>query len=324
MEILRGTLDTIGTLRGRRALTLGTFDGVHRGHRAILDHLAAAARAESLDGSAVVTFGPHPRAVLDPGRAPRLLTTLDERLEYLAEAEVDRAIVLEFDERLAATGHEDFVEHFLVRRLGLAHFVLGHDVHFGRDRGGNAVTVASSGERLGFTVSQVPSLRDDGVAISSTAIRDRVGSGDLDRAVRWLGHPFPLSGGVEVGRRLGRTLGFPTANLGTPTGGKMLPARGVYAGFARTEGGAVHPCVVNIGSAPTVDPEGSLRVEAHCLGFEGDLYGQVLQLALGHRLRPEHRFPSVEDLRAAIAADVLATRHWAAGAPRAARPLWAP
>ncbi len=320
MEILRGRYDEIQALPGRRVLTLGTFDGVHRGHQAIIAEVRSAARRRAETEAAAVTFATHPRAVLTPERSPRLLTTLEERLELLAATGLDRVVVLDFDARLAAIEHERFLAELLVDRLHMDHFVLGHDVHFGRGRGGNVVTVAEAADRLGFTLSQVPSLRDAGAPISSTRIRDLLAAGETALAVRLLGHPFPLRGRVQEGRRLGRRLGFPTANLCIDAPGKILPAEGVYAGWARWEGRAWVPAVANLGRAPTVAPGGPLRLEVHLPGRTVDLYQREVQVALGERLRGEETFPSLEALQARIQADLAAARRWIASAPPEARP----
>lgn len=319
MRILRTTHHELPFLGGRRALTLGTFDGVHRGHQAVLAELRRAGTASGLEGACAVTFGPHPREVLTPGEVPALLNSRADRESMLAAAGIDLLVVLDFTPELASLDHEEFVRDLLLERLGLAHFVLGHDVHFGRGRGGNARTVADLGDRAGFVVSQVPSVVVNGEVVSSTRIRAALVDGDLDLAVDLLGHPHLLSGAVVRGRQLGRTLGFPTANLELPAR-RVLPALGVYAGWARWERSGWQPAVLNIGRAPTVVAEGRPRVEVHVLDQDVDLYERHLEVALAARLRPETAFESLQSLREAIARDVESGRKALAGVRPEARP----
>jgi riboflavin kinase/FMN adenylyltransferase len=318
MRVQHGSLGSIEAVEGPRAVSLGTFDGVHRGHQAILRELRQVASRSELTGSVVVTFGVHPRAVLEAGGAPPALTDLDERVSLIGATGIEEIVVLEFDEELAATEYDEFVDRLLVDRLKMAHFVLGHDVHFGRGRRGNSVTVGDLAEARGFNLSQVASVRDGDLAISSTGIRQALVDGDFDRAVRWSGHPFPLAGSVVRGRELGRELGFATANLEFPPG-KVPLARGVYAGWARLDDGW-SATVVNIGVAPTVSSDGPMRIEAHVLGRDVDLYGQRLELALSLRLREERKFSSKAELKAAIGADVEAAGKGLETAPDWSRP----
>lgn len=316
MRILRSSHEGLPRLEGRRAITLGTFDGVHRGHQEVLAQLRRAASAQGLDGACAVTFGPHPREVLTPENVPALLNSRGDRERMLAAAGVELLVVLDFTPALAALDHADFVRGLLQQRLGLAHFVLGHDVHFGRGRGGNAQSVAAIGAGAGFVVSQVPSVAVGGEPVSSTRIRQALVQGEIATAVELLGHPHLISGPVLRGRQLGRGLGFPTANLELPAR-RVLPALGVYAGWARWDDAAWYPAVLNIGRAPTVAEAGVPRVEVHLPGLEVDLYEKHLEVAVAHRLRPEQKFAGLEALRAAIARDVEAL------APALARtPSW--
>lgn len=307
MRLHRCSFPEVPRLGGRWAVTLGTFDGVHRGHQAILAESRAVARAHDLDGAVAVSFAHHPRSVLDGARRPRILTTPDEKIRLLAASGLEALVLLDFDEALAALEYDTFVRSILLDRLGLAHFVLGHDVHFGRGRGGNVTTVAALGEAEGFGVSQVASVRHGGEPISSTRIRDLVAGGRLPEAAVLLGHPFPVAGQVVEGRRLGRTLGFPTANLDPGDPSKLLPPLGVYGAWARWDRDW-HPAVVNIGLAPTVSDAGEIRVEAHVLEGEWDLYGRRVELALAGQLRAEKKFTGVEALRAQIGRDVEAAQ----------------
>jgi riboflavin kinase/FMN adenylyltransferase len=279
-------------------VAVGTFDGVHRGHRHLLDELrrrAAARGARSL----VVTFDPPPRLVLRPEADYRLLTSTDERVALLARG-VDRVEVLTFDRALAATTAEQFCAG-LVERHRMVELVGGPDLALGRRRAGTPPVLREIGARLGFEVTLLDQLSLGGEPVRSGEIRRRLLAGDVDGAGALLGHAPTLQGTVVLGDRRGRTLGFPTANLDVPTW-RLVPANGVYA--ARSEGRAA---VMNIGVRPTVD--GTRRVvEVHLLDWAGDLYGLRLTVELVARLRDERRFPSLEALVAQIGQDVRAAR----------------
>lgn len=318
MRIHRGSFGQVGALDGAHAVSLGTFDGVHRGHQAILREVRLVAARRELSGAVVVTFGEHPRKVVS-NQAPPSITDLEERISLIGACGVDELVVLDFDAGLAAVEYDAFVRELLVARLGMAHFVLGHDVHFGRDRRGNAASVVDLGDEMGFNVSQVASVRDGDAAISSTRIREALVSGEIDAAVRWSGHPIPVSGLVERGRELGRELGFPTANLRIPPG-KVVFANGVYAGWARFGESDWLPAVANLGHAPTVSAAGDLRLEVHLLQGSHELYGMRLEVALGTRLRAEQKFGSRSELMDAIAADCARAQDWVRQAPDRALP----
>jgi riboflavin kinase/FMN adenylyltransferase len=288
----------------RVVLTLGNFDGVHRGHQAILRRAVAEARARG--GRAVaLTFHPHPVAILAPARAPALIQSLRDRLATLAELGVDVAVVQRFTRGFAALEPEDFVTRFLVPSLAIAHVVVGYNVTFGHGRSGTAETLRQLGARHGFGVEAVGPVAIDGGAVSSSGVRRAVGAGDMARAAALLGRPLRLRGRVIAGERRGRTLGFPTANLHLRPS-LLLPPDGVYAVRALVDGVAV-PAVLNIGVGPTFG-ERRRTAEAHLLDWEGDLYGRWLEVAFVARLRPERRFAGPEALREAIARDVADAR----------------
>jgi len=269
----------------RRSVALGTFDGVHRGHLRVID----AARRAGLR-TTVVTFHPHPRAVL--GGQVELLATLERRLELLEEAGVEDVLVLRFDEQLAALTADEFAEGIL-RGIGAETVVAGETFRFGRGREGDLELL----ERLGFDVRRVP-LVDN---VSSSLIRELVHAGDPERAATLLGRPPEVEGIVVRGDGRGRELGFPTANLDVPPD-LLVPPDGVYAGWA---GG--RRAAVSIGTNPHFDGV-ERRVEAHLLDFDGDLYGARLRLQLLARLRDEHRFPSIDELMVQIRQDIARTR----------------
>jgi riboflavin kinase / FMN adenylyltransferase len=271
---------------GPRAVALGTFDGVHLGHRRVLD---AVRKAPGLR-STVVTFSPHPRSVL--GNQVELLTTLERRLALLAEAGIDEALVVEFTPELAATEPERFAEN-LLKPIDARRLVAGADFRFGRRRTGDLDLL----ERLGFEVSRVELLE----GVSSSAIRELLRTGDVAAAAQLLGRPAAVEGLVVSGDARGGTLGFPTANL-RPEPDLLVPAYGIYAGSAADQRAAV-----SIGTNPHYGGS-ERRVEAFLLDFEGDLYGQRLVVELWQRLRDEQAFESEEELVAQIARDVEATR----------------
>lgn len=288
-------------LRARPAVAIGNFDGIHLGHQALVGAAVADARADS--GTAMVlTFDPHPAKVIAPERAPRTLLTLEQRAEILAELGIDVVAVLPFDAALAALAPDAFVRDILVRGLGAKVVVVGERFRFGHARAGDAALLAQLGAQWGFRVHALPVVLLDGLPVSSSRIREALGDGDVVAAARLLGRPFFIDGRVVRGDGRGRLLGVPTANLETPN--QALPANGVYAAWARIERAADRrPCVVNLGQRPTFEGRGS-SLEAHLLGFEGDLYGASMRLWFVRRLRDERRFASAEALVEQIRRDI--------------------
>lgn len=312
MEVIRGANAGAGehaTGEGV-AVTIGFFDGVHLGHQALI----AATRRQALTlgvRTAVVTFDRHPATVVRPDTAPRLLTDLDQRLERLAEAEVDLTLVLAFDADRAQERAEDFVGEILVERLATRAVVVGADFHFGHQRRGNVDLLASLGRDLGFTVQglTLAGLGDEGTAVSSTAIRRALESGDLTAANAMLGRPHEVRGMVVQGDgRGGSELGFPTANLAVDEQ-LQLPAAGIYAGWYVRPDGSALPAAVSLGWRPTFARSSDRPLlEAHVLDFEGDLYGEAGAVRFAARLHDEVRFETVQALIAQIHRDVAATR----------------
>ena len=299
------------TPSGSGAVTsVGVFDGVHLGHQSILT--ANVARAAELGAEpTVVTFAQHPKAVL-LGRAPRTLTTIEHRLALFARAGIRHAVVMTFDEELRNTAADDFARRYLEEGLGTRAFVLGFDSKFGKDRAGGPDSLRTRGHEVEIAEKVMVGQR----AVSSTAIREAVELGDLEGAARMLGRPLTVYGEVVKGQALGRRLGFPTANLDLFH--ELEPPTGVYACRAHIvpppaadgapdprERTGTHDAVANIGHRPTVvsDPGGTL-VEVHLLDFEGDLYGQRIELEFVERIRGEQRFDGLDALSAAIASDV--------------------
>lgn len=312
MRVIRHLAHTAPPLR-RVVLTLGNFDGMHLGHQAIVRRALAEARAAA--GQVVVlTFHPHPIAVVAPDKAPLLLQSLRDRLAQLRDLGVDVTVVQRFTPRFAALEPEAFVRDVLAAHLELLHVVVGYNVTFGRGRSGTVDTLEALGVRHGFAVDAIGPVTVGEAQVSSTALRRLISAGDVQGAGTLLGRPFALRGRVIRGEQRGRTLGFPTANLHQRSG-LLLPADGVYAVRARFDG-RVMPGVLNIGVRPTF---GTLRrtVEVFLLDFDGDLYGRWLTLDLVDRLRGEQRFSGPDALRQAIAGDVARAREVLA--PRAAR-----
>ena len=285
------------------AVALGTFDGVHLGHRAILGTALRRAREVGVEAVAC-TFDPHPIEVLQPDRAPRPITPLDERLALIGDTGVDAVVVLAFTRALAAVEPEAFVKDVLLDRLHAREIVVGYNHRFGRGARGDARLLEDLAGRLGFRAHVVPPMTVDGVAVSSTEIRAALHRGDVRSAARGLGRPYAIAGRVTTGAGRGRTLGFPTANIAPDR--PLLVARGVYRGGVTVDAGQ-HAAVVNVGVRPTFG-EDTLAVEAHLLDFAGDLYGREVRLDFLDRLRDEMRFPSVEELKAQVSRDIAAAR----------------
>ncbi len=286
--------------------TVGSFDGVHRGHRLVLERLAA--RARELDLPAVlVTFEPHPLEVVNPAAAPPLLTVGIEKGEVLAESPIDYVIVLPFTPALATFSAPDFVDRILRERLGLQYLLVGYDHGFGRGRSGDAAVLQELGAARGFGVEVVPPVHGgDGRPISSTTIRRAIAGGDLARAADGLGRAYSASGIVEPGAGRGRTLGFRTLNIQLPPARKLLPPEGVYAVRVQTPAGAFGG-MMNLGPRPTFD-EHETRLEAHLFDAAGDFYGARVRVDFVARLRETRRFESPEALRAQLGRDEAAAR----------------
>jgi len=286
-------------------VTVGSFDGVHRGHRAVIDAVVRRARSTGRT-SVAVTFEPHPLAVLRPEQAPSRLTTATERIAAIAETELDYLVVLEFDRALAALEPEAFVRQVLIDRCRMKHLVVGHDHGFGRGRSGDLAMLQALGRSDGFGVEVVPPITEtDGQVVSSSAIRSAVERGDFAAAARGLGRPYRVSGRVEQGEQRGRTLGVPTVNVAPPPG-KLLPPDGVYA--VRVEwGGGVAGGMMNQGSRPTVGDR-HRWLEAHLFDFDGNLYGREIRIEWVAPLRGIRRFESLTALRDQLERDRVAAQ----------------
>jgi len=304
MEMVQGVAG-LGSLRGPVHLAIGVFDGVHPGHRAVIEAALADARADG--GSAVVvTFDPHPQAVLRPDSAPRLLTSTAHKLRLIGALGVDHLLVLPFTQELASKEPDPFVRELRAAPDRLGGIIVGHEWSFGRGRSGNLDLLRRLGAELGFNVTGVPEVRAGGAPVSSTRIRTAIASGAIEEAAGLLGRRYSVLGRVAAGDGVARQLGFPTANLHTDR--EQFPPDGVYAARARIQGGD-WLAVVNIGVRPTRAEAGRLRMlEAHLLDFSGNLYDQALEIEFTRLLREERTFPSLDALREQIARDVLDAR----------------
>ncbi len=301
-------------------VTIGVYDGVHRGHRGLIErvrHMAAELDATS----AVVTFDRHPATVVRPDSAPKLLTALDDRLMLLESTGVDYVVVVRFDAERSAESAEDFVREVLVDCLRARAVVVGHDFHFGHDRRGNVAMLQEMGAEQGFDVLGVSLFADpDGRdAISSTRVRALLGEGRVAEAAVLLGRPHEVRGVVRHGDKRGRELGFPTANLEV-AGDVLLPADGIYAGWYERPDGSWYPAAISLGRRPTFyEDAGTSLLEVFLLDFSGDLYGEAARVRFVARLRGEERFDSVDALVDQMQRDVAEARAALAAGDRPAR-----
>ena len=338
-ELIEGRIGRRGPLLDSCALTLGSFDGLHRGHMALVQAVQEARRSRGLSADAVFTFMQHPRLVLDPGPDPFLLTTWREKLSVLHDSGCKVIVAADFCPALSRLTYREFVEKFLVGYLGMKHLVAGHDVHLGANRGGTAETLAAVGAELGYTMEVLPAVQAGSDVISSSAIRRAVVAGGMPQATRMLGRPYALWGEVTPGDRRGRKIGYPTANISPLDEMKLLPETGVYAvrvqvpGDVIAAGGpgelarvqeslpevdmngdllstasadwAVFDGMLNFGYVPTFHGEGlpEPRIEVNIFGFEGNLRGRNMKVDWIERLRGEVKFAGVDELVAQLGRD---------------------
>ena len=294
----------------RAVITIGAYDGVHLGHRAVIDQVRQ--RADVIGAkSVVVTFDRHPASVVRPESAPRLLTSNEQKMELLADTGIDAVVVVPFDAEQAGESPESFAERVLVQCLKTRVIVVGEDFHFGRHRDGNVDLLRKIGDEADFDVEPIELVqRPDGVdePISSTAIRRALAGGDIARANMMLGHPYEVRGEVFTGDQRGRLLGFPTANVAVPSG-MCFPADGVYAGWYERPNGDVHGCAINLGRRPTFyEHADTSLLEAHLLDVDIDLYGETASVRFAHFLRSERKFDGVDALIVQLGHDVAHAR----------------
>src|SRR3984893_4498112 len=304
MEILR-SISQLNRLRGPLFLAIGVFDGVHRGHQAVIS--TSAQHAQAAEGtSVVVTFDPHPAKVLRPRDAPHLLTATEHKIALIRALGVSHLLIIEFNHEFAVTSPEDFVQQLVTHSKPLREICVGHEWSFGRDRRGNLDLLKKLGARFDFNVVGIPPVTVHGAVVSSTAIRQAVEAGNLTKAAEMLGREYTILGAVTRGDQLGRKIGFPTANLSAHS--KQFPPNGVYLADAWSQGVLYHG-VVNLAYRPTVTGDKSQRLlEIHLLDFERDIYGKDLEVRFVRHLRPERKFDSVEALARQIDVDVRQAR----------------
>lgn len=300
----------LGSLRpSARIVTIGTFDGVHRGHQSLIG--AASNRASELGlPTAAITFEPIPAMVLRPDRFPGRICPMNEKLSRLASLELDEIVTIPFDRELSQQSPETFMAT-LVERTGLVELWVGEAFALGKNRSGNVERLREIGQELGFGVTAMPRLTDDGQIVSSSAIRSAIQAGDVARAHRYLGRPFGVSGEVIHGAHLGRTIGYPTANV-VPPAELVGLADGIYVSLTHLPGDdRSRPSMTYVGTRPTVN-SGERLIETHLLDFEGDLYGRVIRVEMLERLRGDATFAGVEALVAQLKEDETATRRYLA------------
>ena len=312
MKIARSLDELRGHAPRRSAVTLGVFDGVHRGHQRIIEELLARRDLGHAESAWLVTFDPHPVLVTHSLATPALLTTVDERLELLERFALDGVFVLPFDEETARTHYRDFIQRYFIDAMDMRELVLGYDCHFGHKREGSPERVMEEGARRGFAVKVVPAVHAEGEVVSSSSIRARMQAADLERANELLGHPYLVRGRVVHGQGRGSDLGFPTANLAVTDPHKLWPPVGVYAVRVHWRGW-VHEGMMNIGRSPTVKRTDREEIEVHIFDFENHLYGEELSVYCEAFLRAEQKFPTVTALIDQLAADRKAARERLAG-----------
>ena len=295
MVVTHGSLQRA---RGRCALTIGNFDGVHRGHRALIDRVSAKAREAKLT-SCVLTFEPHPREFFAGDAAPARITRLRDKLELMAQAGVERVHVARFNARFASLPAEDFLTQVLIGGLGVKWLLVGRDFRFGARRAGDFSTL----QNRGFAVEAMPDVQFEGKRVSSSAIRAALAGGDLPEAERLLGHPYTISGRVAHGAKLGRGLGFPTANI-------VLRRPPPVAGIFVVEVDRFGPGVASVGRRPTINPVAIPLLEVHLFDHDGDLYGEHLRVRFLKKLRDEQKYDGLPALQAAIARDAREAREF--------------
>jgi len=343
-EIISGRIGVRGPHLESCSLAVGSFDGLHRGHLALIEGVEAAHGRRGLAEGVLFTFMQHPRQILDPVSDPFLLTTWREKLSILQQSGIRVIVAADFCPALARLSYKDFVSRFLVDYLGMKHLVAGYDVHLGSDRGGNAATLEKLGTELDYTLEVCPPVEAGGRTISSSAIRQAIRDGDMPPAADMLGRPYTLWGEVTPGDRRGREIGYPTANLMPLDAMKLLPAGGVYAVRVQVPGDvvatdtpgvlarvteslpevdmqgeilsaatgdwAVFGGMLNFGHVPTFHGEGlpEPRIEANIFGFDGDLRGRNLKIEWIERLRPERKFAGRDELVAQLKQDEVRAR----------------
>jgi riboflavin kinase/FMN adenylyltransferase len=298
MKLIRGLYNLRQPLPAS-AVTIGNFDGVHRGHQLVISQLQRVAAEASLP-TVVIIFEPQPIEYFAPGKAPKRLARFREKIAYLKAHKIDYLLCLHFDQALAEQSAENFVRNILIDSLNTRHLVIGDDFHFGRNRQGNFGYLQQNSERFGFTVDETETLMEDGERVSSTRIRHCIEQGDFEKAAQLLGRPYSLSGRVAHGKKLGRELGYPTINI--KMGDKTLIVKGIFAVRVKGIDNRVLEGVASIGTRPTVAGVDTI-LEVYILDFDQDVYGYSVEVEFLHKIRDEKKFDSLEELTVNIGRD---------------------
>ena len=298
-------VDSLPTFKNS-VVTIGTFDGVHKGHQEILLKLKRAAE-ETGGTSILITFEPHPRKLLYPQQPLKLLTPLDNKIELLQAQGIEQIAVAPFTEEFASLSAEDYISGFLVNYFNPERIVIGYDHHFGHDRSGNISLLQSMQQKLNYKVEEIPAQLIDEAAVSSTKIRNALTEGDVKAAAHMLGRPYNLKGEVVTGAQIGRTIGYPTANVKPLFDDQLIPGIGIYAVNVEVDN-VVYGSMMSIGYNTTVTDEKTLKIEAHIFDFNQNIYGKTVNLKFIERLRNEEHFPSLEALKKQLAEDERITR----------------
>ena len=298
MKLIRGLYNLTSPLPAS-AVTIGNFDGVHRGHQLVISQLKRVAGEAGLP-TVVIIFEPQPIEYFAPAKAPKRLSRFREKIAYLKAQKIDYLLCLHFDRRLAEQSAEEFVQHILLDSLNTQHLVIGDDFHFGKNRQGNFAFLQENAARYGFTVDETETLLDHGERVSSTRIRHCIDAGDFEKAAALLGRPYSLGGRVAHGQKLGRKLGYPTINI--KMGDKTLIVKGIFAVRVKGIDNRVLEGVASIGTRPTVAGVDTI-LEVYILNFDQDVYGNSVEVEFLHKIRDEEKFDSLEELKQNIGRD---------------------
>lgn len=290
----------------RPVITIGTFDGVHQGHKVILKKVSEHAKAIGGE-SLLLTFEPHPRKLIFPDQRIPILTPLDKKLQLVTETGIQHIVVVPFTKEFAALSAEEYVSGFLVKTFRPGAIIIGYDHHFGHDRTGNINLLKKMQSEYGFEVVEIPEQLIDEAAVSSTKVRNAIAEGHVEEAAHMLGRNYTLAGRVQKGAQLGRRIGYPTANIMPAHNEQLIPANGVYAVQVLYKGQAYN-AMLNIGYRPTVSTEQTLHIEAHIFNFSADVYGEEMEIIFVARLRDEQKFNSVDELKAQLKNDEIAAK----------------
>ncbi|CAM3733408.1 bifunctional riboflavin kinase/FAD synthetase [Polynucleobacter brandtiae] len=293
------------------ALTIGNFDGVHRGHAALLQQLKVDAKARGLV-SCVMTFEPHPKEFFSPEQAPPRILNLRDKLAAFAELGIDRVVVEHFNAAFARLTPEEFVSEIIVKRLNAKWILIGDDFCYGAKRAGNFASLKTAGEKYGFAVSSINTVSENGIRISSSALRQALANGEMERASKLLGRPYGISGHVIHGQKLGRTLGFPTLNLAVASHlhHRKPATSGIFVAQVLGLSDQPLPAVASLGVRPTVEDAGRVLLETHIFDYNADIYGKVITVELLEKIRDEAKYADLDALTKAIASDAAHARNY--------------